>query len=139
MLRKLLIISAACLLIFGTYKFAKAKNLLPSAVFSKIEEAIPNKITLPWNQEKAITWDNIKVNQEDLEKLGENGLTQIQILAEKAKEAGSVAQDFVEKSVQTEDTSSKNISEKAFEYGRYIYCQEVVKQYEASSSSEVDQ
>ena len=135
MLRKLLTIIFVGLLIFGAYKLAKAKNLLPSAVFSKVGEIIPDKITLPWNKEKEIKIDDVKVEQKDLEKLGADGLTQIQILAGKAKEAGGVAQDFVEDVVKVDESSDKNISEKAFDYGRYIYCQEVVKQYEASQSS----
>jgi len=135
MLRKLLTIIFVGFLIFGIYKLAKAKNLLPSNVFSKIEEIIPEKITLPWNKEKEIKIDEVKVEQKDLEKLGADGLSQIQILANKAKEAGGVAQDFVEEAVKVDESSDKNISEKAFEYGRYIYCQEVVKQYEASSSA----
>ena len=135
MLRKLLTIIFVGLLIFGAYKLAKANNLLPSAVFSKVGEIIPDKITLPWNKEKEIKIDEVKVEQKDLEKLGTDGLTQIQILADKAKEAGGVAQDFVEDVVKVDESSDKNISEKAFDYGRYIYCQEVVKQYEASQSS----
>ena len=134
MLRKLVIIIVVFLLLFGAYKFAKAKNLLPSHVFSKIEEFVPDKIILPWNKEQEVKLDGIKVEQKDLEKLGEDGLTQAKILAEKAKEAGSVAQDFVETVVQVDQEKDKNISEKAFEYGRYIYCQEVVKQYEINSS-----
>jgi len=134
MLRKLIIIVVVFLLLFGVYKFAKAKNLLPSHVFSKIEEFIPNKITLPWNKEQKIQLDGVKIEQKDLEKLGEDGLTQIKVLTEKAKEAGEVAQDFVETVVQVDQEKDKNLSEKAFEYGRYIYCQEVVKQYEMSNS-----
>jgi len=137
MLRKLLITIFALLILFGAYQFAKAKNLLPSHVFSKIEELIPDKITLPWNKEKEIKLEEVKVEQKDLEKLGEDGLSQIQILAEKAKQAGSVAQEFVEEVVKVDKDNEKNISEKAFEYGRYIYCQEVVKQYELNSSKQM--
>jgi len=32
--------------------------------------------------------------------------------------------------VKVDENKDKNLSEKAFEYGRYIYCQEVVKQYD---------
>jgi hypothetical protein len=134
MLRKLIVTIFALLLIFGIYKFAKAKNWLPSQVFSKIEDVLPNKITLPWNKEKEIKLDQIKFSQEDVDKIGEDGMSQIQILGNKAKEAGGVAQDFVQEVVKVDESTDKNISEKAFEYGRYIYCQEVVKQYEANHS-----
>jgi len=136
MLSKLLIIIVALLILFGVYQLAKAKNLLPNHVFSKIEEIIPDKISLPWNKEKEIRLEEIKVEQKDLEKLGEDGLSQIQILAEKAKQAGGIAQEFVEEVVKIDQDENKNISEKAFEYGRYIYCQEVVKQYESNSSQQ---
>jgi len=135
MLRKLLIIAATLLLLFFAYKFVKAKGLLPNEIFSKIEEKIPQNINLPWRKDEDLKFDQLKLNQNDLEKLGENGVSQVKILAEKAKEAGVVAQDFVEKVVQEDKGSDKNISEKAFDYGKYIYCQEVVKQYEASRST----
>lgn len=134
MLRKLITIIFALLLIFGIYKFAKAKNWLPSYIFSKIENVVPDKITLPWNKEKEIVFDEIKFSQEDVDKIGEDGMSQIQILGNKAKEAGEVAQDFVQEVVRVDESNDKNISEKAFEYGRYIYCQEVVKQYETNYS-----
>lgn len=134
MLRRLITIVLGLLLIFGIYKFAKAKNWLPSHVFSQIEKIIPEKITLPWNKDKEIRFDEIKFSQEDVDKIGADGMSQIQILGNKAKEAGEVAQDFVQEVVKVDENTDKNISEKAFEYGRYIYCQEVVKQYEVNHS-----
>ena len=100
-----------------------------------MESALPDKITLPWQKNKELDLDQMKFSQEDVDKLGENGLSQIKILAEKAKDAGDVAQGFVEQAVKVDEDKDKNISEKAIEYGKYIYCQEVVKQYEASGSS----
>jgi hypothetical protein len=50
---------------------------LPSYIFSKIEEVIPDKISLPWNKEQEIQLDGIKVEQKDLEKLGKDGLAQV--------------------------------------------------------------
>lgn len=134
MLLKLIKIAFVLLLIFGVYKFAKAKNWLPSHIFSKVEEALPDKITLPWNKEKEIKIEGIKFSQEDIDKIGEDGMSQIQILGNKAKEAGEVAQDFVQEVVKVDENTDKNISEKAFDYGRYIYCQEIVKQYELNHS-----
>lgn len=134
MLLKLIKIVFVLLLIFGIYKFAKAKNWLLSSIFSKVEEIIPDKITLPWNREKEIKFEEMKFSQEDIDKIGEDGMSQIQILGNKAKEAGEVAQDFVQEVVTVDENTDKNISEKAFDYGKYIYCQEVVKQYEANHS-----
>lgn len=135
MLKKLLVIFISIAILLFAYRIAKAKGLLPEKFTSGIEEKIPQKIDLPWKKNEKIEINQLKINQNDLEKLGENGLAQVKVLAEKAKEAGTVAQSFVEKVVQEDTGSDKNISEKAFDYGKYIYCQEVVKQYEASKSA----
>lgn len=135
MLRKLFTIIIAIALVIFAYKFAKNKGWLNNDIFSKIEEGLPKSITLPWQKDKEIEFDQIDFKQEDLKNLGENGVSQIKILTEKAKEAGGVAQEFVEEAVKVDENGEQNISEKAFEYGKYIYCKEVVKQYEASRSS----
>lgn len=134
-LKKILIIIIALVTLLFAYKFAKAKSLLPDSFFSNIEKKIPQEISLPWKKEEKVNLDQVNFSQTDLEKLGSEGLSQVKILSDKAKEAGSVAQDFVEEVVQEEKTDDKNVSEKAFEYGRYIYCKEVVKEYEASNSA----
>lgn len=128
--RKLLIILTTAFLLFFTYKFAKSQGWLSNNVFSQIEEKFPDQISLPWQKEQ-----DFKFERKDLEKIGEEGLSQIQILAEKAKEAGEVGREFVQEIVKVDEGGEKNISEKAFDYGRYIYCQEVVKQYENNQSS----
>lgn len=135
MLRKLFTIIIAIALVVFAYKFAKNKGWLNNEIFSKIEESLPKSITLPWQKDKEIEFDQIDFKQEDFKNLGENGVSQIKILTEKAKEAGGVAQEFVQEAVKVDENGEQNISEKAFEYGKYIYCQEVVKQYEASRSS----
>lgn len=128
--RKLLIILVTALLLFFAYKFAKSQGWLPNNVFSQIEEKIPDQISLPWQKDQ-----EFKFETKDLEKIGEEGLSQIKTLTQKAKEAGAVGQEFVQEIVKVDENSEKNISEKAFDYGRYIYCQEVVKQYETNRSS----
>jgi hypothetical protein len=139
MLRKLLKIIfriALCLLLLAfVYYLAKSNHWLPETVFAQIESKIPT-ITLPWNKDAKLELSEINYSQEDLEKLGADGLKQVKTLTDKAKDVGEIAQDFVEEVVQVDASdSSKNVSEKAFEYGRYIYCQEVVKQYEASKAA----
>lgn len=127
--RKLLIILVTALLLFFAYKFAKSQGWLPNNVFSQIEEKMPDQINLPWQKNQEFNFE-----KQDFEKLGEEGLSQIKTLTQKAKEAGTVGQEFVQEIVKVDENSEKNISEKAFDYGRYIYCQEVVKQYEQNSS-----
>ena len=126
MLRKILITAVVIFLLFTAYKFARAKGFLSDKVFSPLETKLPKNIQLPKQN---------SFSQEDINKLGENGMAQVKILAEKAKEAGNIAQDFVQGAVKEDKGNDKNISEKALEYGKYIYCQEVVKQYEASKSA----
>ena len=126
MLRKILITAVILFLLFTTYKFARAKGFLSDKIFSPLEAKLPKKIDLPWQE---------SLSQEDINKLGKNGVAEVKTLAEKAKEAGGVAQDFVQGAVKEDKGNDKNISEKALEYGKYIYCQEVVKQYEASKTT----
>ena len=135
MLRKLFIVLFSLLLLFIAYRFARAKGWLANEIFSQMEDKLPKTVSLPWQKDKDLELKQLDFKQKDLEKIGEDGLSQIKILTEKAKEAGTVTQSFVEEVVQEDTESEKNISEKAFEYGRYIYCQEVVKQYEASDST----
>jgi len=139
MLRKLLkiIFRVVLFLLFFIliYYLSKSNHWLPETVFAQIESKLPT-ITLPWNKDAKLELGEINYSQEDLEKLGEDGLKQVQTLADKAKDVGAAAQNFVDEVVQVDASdSSKNVSEKAFEYGRYIYCQEVVKQYEASKAA----
>ncbi len=115
MLRKLIIIVVALLVLFGLYRLARAQGWLKHDIFSRFD----------------LETTELNFSKEDLQAFGEAGLREISVLAEKAKTAGGVAQEFVQDAVKVKETDDKNISEKAFEYGRYIYCQEVVKQYEA--------
>ncbi len=129
MVVRLLRILLFIVIIVAIYGFAQAKGWLPAS--------FPQLPKLPWpskNQENDLAKQNIRFRQEDLEKLGADGLEQVKILAERAKVAGNVAQEFAHQAIKKDEQSEQNISEKAFEYGRYIYCQEVVKQYEATAS-----
>lgn len=124
MLRKLIIIVVALLVLFGLYRLARAQGWLKHDIFSNLDQAIDQ-------QAPSLNSAELNFSKEDLQVFGEAGLREINILAEKAKTAGGVAQEFVQDAVKVKEADDKNISEKAFEYGRYIYCQEVVKQYEA--------
>jgi hypothetical protein len=73
------------------------------------------------NQEKV----NLELNQ-----LSTDAGEQIKITAEKAIEAGKVAQEFVSESIQVDESEDKNLGERAFEYGQYVYCKAVVDDWE---------
>lgn len=73
--------------------------------------------------------DQEKVNLQ-LNELSSDAGEQIKMTAEKALEAGKVAQEFVSESIQTDESEDKKLGEKAFEYGQYIYCKAVVDDWE---------
>jgi hypothetical protein len=77
------------------------------------------------NQEKV----NLQLNE-----LSSDAGEQIKMTAEKALEAGKVAQEFVSESIQTDDSEEKKLGEKAFEYGQYVYCKAVVEDWEQRST-----
>ena len=51
-------------------------------------------------------------------------------------ETAKKTQTFLGQAVQVDQESEKNLSEKAFDYGRYLYCQQVVQSYENGQASE---
>jgi predicted membrane metal-binding protein len=124
MFRKLFIIILSLVVLFVAYRFVRGMGWLKHDIFSQIDNAIDKQIP-------ELNTQDFQFSKEDLQAFGQDGLREIQTLAEKAKAAGGVAQEFVQDAVKVKEQDDKNISEKAFEYGRYIYCQEVVKQYEA--------
>jgi hypothetical protein len=73
--------------------------------------------------------DQEKLNLQ-LNELSNDAGKQIKISAQKALEAGKVAQEFMSESVQTDEFEDKKIGEKAFEYGQYIYCKAVVDDWQ---------
>lgn len=66
----------------------------------------------------------------ELDQLSNNAGEQIKITTQKAIEAGKVAQEFISGSIKTDESSDKNLGEKAFEYGQYVYCRAVVDDWE---------
>ena len=74
-----------------------------------------------------------KLNLE-LNELSTNAGEQIKSSAQKAIEAGKFAQEFVSESVKTNESNDKNLGERAFEYGQYVYCKAVVDDWEAKTN-----
>lgn len=60
---------------------------------------------------------------------------QIETLTERGKEVGEHVSKVLGESIQASEDEVP-IHERAFEYGRYIYCQEVVREYEEKSNKE---
>jgi len=76
----------------------------------------------------------LSLEQVKLDELSQNAGDQIKLMSERALEAGKVAKDFVAGSVEVDEKSEKNLSERAFEYGQYIYCKAVVDNWEKETT-----
>jgi hypothetical protein len=97
---------------------------------------LQNQIQLIQDKEIANLQDLLNSFKEDkdlnleLSELSTSAGQQIKSTAEKAIEAGKFAQEFMSESIQSNEESEKNLGEKAFEYGQYIYCKAVVDDWE---------
>ena len=65
--------------------------------------------------------------------------SQLQTLSERAGEVGQHAQNVLGSSIQVNEEEKKPIAESAIEYGRYIYCKQVVTEYEAAMEKSKDE
>lgn len=90
-----------------------------------------------FNERGQITLQGMKVNVKDADwhNLGKDGVNQVKILGEKALETGKQAQGFVQQAVKVDENSQQSLSDKAFDYGRYVYCQQVVTEYEKNQAA----
>lgn len=59
--------------------------------------------------------------------------SQIQTLTQRASEVGQHAQKVLGTSIQVNEAEKKPIHQSALEYGRYIYCKQVVTDYETAA------
>jgi hypothetical protein len=60
----------------------------------------------------------------------ENATEQLQILSERGVEIGGHLDTVLGDFVQVNEDDEQALHESAFDYGRYLYCQQVVKEYE---------
>lgn len=61
--------------------------------------------------------------------------SQLQTLSQRAGEVGQHAQNVLGTSIQVNEEEKKPIHESAIEYGRYIYCKQVVTEYEKATEN----
>ena len=78
--------------------------------------------------------DQVKnaINQETLQSLSSSAQTQSQTLIEKSGVVLGETKNFLDTQI-TENKQDEKISDKAFEYAKYIYCQQVVEDFEELS------
>lgn len=69
--------------------------------------------------------------------LPSNTSEQLEIVTERTGElTGTVGQVLGEAVKVASDSSEQTLQERAFDYGRYLYCQQVIKDYEARTTAE---
>lgn len=85
--------------------------------------------------EKLETIDSQKIAQ-DFQQGVQNAEMEIGTLSEKTADVTQKAGDVLSSSVQPpEEENTTPIHEKAFEYGKYVYCKQVVTDYETLNPS----
>lgn len=68
--------------------------------------------------------------------LPENTSQQLQTVGTRTGELGSTVGQVLGEAVKTASSSGEStLQERAFDYGRYLYCQQVVKEYEARTAN----
>lgn len=80
------------------------------------------------NNEEMVDEQDKKSN--NWQQLGADLQNQTQTLSERAKETGSHVQQVLGSSVQVNEQEKQPIHQRAFDYGRYIYCKAVVEEWE---------
>lgn len=76
------------------------------------------------------------LDYENLNPLKKENVEQTQVLTERAKETTEHVQQILGDKIQVdEEKQDKAIHEKAIEYTRYLYCRQVVDDWEAQNSS----
>lgn len=69
------------------------------------------------------------IDAQELERFAETAQAELSIATSRGQEIGTQAQQVLGVAIAPA-SEDKALHEKAFEYGRYLYCQEVIKQYE---------
>lgn len=86
-------------------------------------------------QAKNITTPQIE--NEKLQSVAESTSQQLQVFGERAQTIAEHTQKVLGDSVQVnEQAKEQTLHERAFEYGRYLYCKEVVEEYESTTISQ---
>jgi hypothetical protein len=70
-----------------------------------------------------------QLDQAELSQFTESASQELKTLTERGKVVGEHAQSILGSSVEA-DKEQPPLHERAFEYGRYLYCQQVVKDFE---------
>lgn len=124
--RLLFFILIIVILATGIY-WASQNNYLQNASLNKIAKFFTdNKILekMPWtkNQENS-QWQKISSDIQD----------QSKILSERAKKTSSHVRQVLGTNIEVNKQKKQPVHQKAFDYGRYLYCKAVVEEWEEAN------
>ncbi len=71
-----------------------------------------------------------KISQEKIKETQETTKKQVGDLSAKAKEVGEQTKKILGESVKVDEENSSSLQDRAIEYGQYLYCKQVVNNYE---------
>ncbi len=128
---------AALLVIIGVvlgYFFAVAKRL-PTSIQDLSSTLLCSVVTIPQDLEftKELTSKIPQAQNVDLSNLDTTG--QLKTLGERAGEISQHTQKVLGASIQKNEKDATPIHESALEYGKYIYCKQVVSTYESAEKA----
>lgn len=125
----------------GYWLYSQGK--LPTAITSKVP-FLTNQGSVAENGgssesagSQVASLDSIKnsISGVKIPQLPDNTTEQLGTVKDRATEVGSTVGNVLGTAVQ-QASSSGSLQEKAFDYGRYLYCQQVVKDYETRTKTQ---
>ncbi|MBT4124073.1 MAG: hypothetical protein HN981_02855 [Candidatus Pacebacteria bacterium] len=131
MKKKFFVLLSFIFLLVGGYVYADNRGFVPEQLSSLTEKA--QETSLDKIQE--ITKETPVINslQNDLQ---ENTTDQLSTLSSRAKEVSEYAQNAFNSGVKVDKENQAPLHERAIEYGQYVYCKQVVEDFEKNQSEE---
>lgn len=80
--------------------------------------------------EQPFLQETLKLDNQKIEEFAQSTSSELETLTERGKEVGEHAQNVLGRSVEVNEEQPA-LHERALEYGRYVYCQQVVEEYES--------
>ncbi len=109
MMRKRIVVVIFLLILAGAgYSFATKRVSLPTV-------ALPTSLARSWEQ---LTQQSPRLTE------------QTQLLSERAQVVGTQAQQVLGTAIQAAPEGAEPAANRALEYGKYLYCKQVVEDYE---------
>lgn len=118
------------------------RGYLPTEVVAKFGKLETNKLALPTEFTPSMLTDFLP-SDDSSESASESGKAdikaQLSVLSERSQEVGGHVGTVLGEYVQVNEQEDQPLHQSALEYGRYIYCQEVVKDYERENPEMLDE